>query len=60
MNFADCLHIVLVIRKYTDAFQGRFFSWRWMGVTREELSMDEFFLGEGIFHGGGVGFPSIV
>ena len=40
MNLVHCIHIVLVIGKYTDTFLGR------KKVTWEDLSMKEFFMGE--------------
>ena len=50
MNFAQGLHILLIIGKYTKVFWGIFSgSWRvgGSGDTREDLFMDEVFMGEG-------------
>ena len=61
MNFAHCLHIALVIGKYTGkyTFSGRIFllggGGRRERVTWEDLSMEE----ENICEGG-AGFPSII
>ena len=32
----------------------------WRGATREDLSMERFLVGEGIFHTGRAGLPGIV
>ena len=48
MNFAHCLHIVLVIGKYTDIFRKDFFSVGGgleEGITLENLSVEDVFLG---------------
>ena len=60
MNFAHCLHIVLVIAKYTDIFRGIFLVGA-LGdlVTWENLSMEEFFVGKENFREVGAGFPCI-
>ena len=51
MNFAHCLHIVLVIGKYTDIFRKNYFMVGGLeeGVTRENLSMEYVSLGYGTF-----------
>ena len=55
----------MVIMKCTDVFRGTF-SCCWVGVglgdgvTREDLSMEEFVMREENFHEGGVGFSSII
>ena len=46
MNYAHCLHIVTVIGKYTDVFRGIFSGGGGEGVTREDLSKEEFIMGE--------------
>ena len=65
MNFAHCLHIELIIGKYTDVFR-RIFFWCMgggpgLGVTWENLSMEEFSLPweKGIFHEGVPDFPAL-
>ena len=45
MNFAHCLHTVLVTWKYTDVLRGDFSGWG----TWEDISVEEFFMGEGNF-----------
>ena len=58
MNVDHCLLIVLAIGKYTDSFwRGYFLAG---GVTWQDLSMEEFCEGEGIFQGGGAGFPGTI
>ena len=52
MNFAHCLHIVLVAGKHTDVFKGDFFWWGGERVTWEDLSMEKLFIGEENFHVG--------
>ena len=51
MNFAYCLHIVLVIRKFTDVFRGNFSGEDWGGGSRGGDYVGGYFPG-GIFHGG--------
>ena len=64
MNFAISLHTVMVIGKYTDVFRGDYFSGGGGGrgqggeVTREDLSMEEFIMGEENFLE--AGFSSII
>ena len=48
MNFFHCLHIVFVIGKHIDVFQGIFFWWMG-GVSWWDLSMTKFFVEEGNF-----------
>ena len=55
-NFDQCLHIVMVIGKFTYTFRG-FFGWG-RGLWGE-LSMEEFVMGEVNFHERGAGFFSI-
>ena len=47
MNFAHCLHIVLVIGKHTDISRGIFSGeGRGKRVTWEDLSVEELFMEE--------------
>ena len=63
MNFAHCLHIVLVIGKHTDVLGGYFSdgvgggsaSW----FTWEYLSMEAYIMDEENFHERVAGFSSI-
>ena len=57
-NFDQCLHIVMVIGKCTDALRGIFLVGG--GVMWGYLSMEEFVMEEENFHKGGVGFFSIL
>ena len=63
MNFAHCLHIVLVIMKFTDIFMKDFFSG---GGGQEEGLLGKIFpwrmfpWGKGHFYEGGARFPSII
>ena len=50
-NFDQCLHIVMVIVKLAEVSRGIFFLDR-EGVTWEDLSMEEFVMGEEYFHEG--------
>ena len=47
MNFAHCLHIVLVIMKFTDIFMKDFFlvGGQEVGVTWKNHSVEDVFLG---------------
>ena len=60
-NFDQCLHIIMVIGKHIH-IQGDVFGLR-RGVEgrgyAEELSVEEFVMGEENFHEGGAGFFSI-
>ena len=62
MNFAHCLHIILVIGKHTQVFRGIFF-WRGKseggGYVEGSLHERYFSWGKGIFHKGGARLPSI-
>ena len=64
MSFVNSLHIVLVIGKYTGVFRGDFSGGgggdREEGVTWEDLSTEEFTMGEVNFHEGRAGFSSII
>ena len=64
-NFDLCLHIVMALGKCTDVFRGIFFGLGegkvdGVGVTREDLSMEEFVMREEHFNEGGAGFSSII
>ena len=62
MNFPHCLHIGLVIGKYTDFFRVDFSSdgGEGSGITWEDLSVEEFIMGEENFDELGAGFSSII
>ena len=60
-NFDHCLHIVMAIGSL-QTFSGDFLVWGEVEgrVTREDLSMDEFVMGEENFNEGGAGLSSII
>ena len=61
-NFDQCLHTVMVIGKCTDIFRGIFLVWVWgsgEGAIQEDLSLEEYFLGEEKFNENGALFSSI-
>ena len=62
-NFNQCLHTVMVTGKCTDVIRGIFF-WFGCGVHGrgaiwEDLSLEEYFMGEEKFNEKGAGFSSI-
>ena len=64
MSFVNSLHIVLVIGKYTGVFRGDYSGdgggdWE-EGFTREDLSTEEFTVGEVNFHEERARFSSII
>ena len=62
ISFDQCLNIVIVIGKCTDAYRGFFFGWGrelGEGVMRRDLCMEEFFMGKKISMKGGAGLFSI-
>ena len=61
-NFDQCLYTVLVIGKCTDVFSGIFLVWAWgsrEGAIWEDLSLEEYFMGEEEFNEKSTGFSSI-
>ena len=63
MNFDHCLHIVLVIGKYTDVFRGIFLVVVWgIRLRRRKgkiFSKEKIFIGEENFFVGGLDFPTL-
>ena len=61
-NFDQCLHAVMVTGKCTDIIRGIFLVWVWgsgEGVIWEDLSLEEYFMGEEKFNEKGAGLSSI-
>ena len=69
-SFDRCLHTLMAIGKCTYVFRGIFLVWGeeiegrgefgGRGVTLEDLSMEEFVMGEDNFNEGGAGLSNIV
>ena len=55
MNFAQCLHVALVIGKHTNVFRGDFFEWG-DGVKWEDISMEKILSGKKLFQEGAPDF----
>ena len=63
MNFAHCLHIILVIGKYGDVFRRDFLLWgegRRRGLLERIFPWRMFPWGKGHFDEGGADCPSII
>ena len=61
-NFDLCLHIVIVIGKCTDVIRGIFLVSVWgsgEGAIWEDLTLEEYFMGEEEFNEKGAGLSSI-
>ena len=61
-NFDQCLHTVMVTGKCTDVIRGIFLVWVWgsgEGAIWEDLSLEEYFMGEEKFNEKRAGFSSI-
>ena len=61
-NFDQCLHTVMVTGKCTDVIRGIFLVWVWgsgEGAIWEDLSLEEYFMGEEKFNEKGAGLSSI-
>ena len=61
-NFDQCLHTVIVTGKRTDVIRGISLVWVWgsgKGAIWEDLSLEEYFMGEEKFNEKGAGLSSI-
>ena len=61
-NADQCLHTVMVTGKCTDVIRGIFLVWVWgsgEGGIWEDLSLEEYFMGEEKFNEKGAGLSSI-
>ena len=61
-NFGQCLHTVMVTGKCTDVIRGIVLVWVWgsgEGSIWEDISLEEYFMGEEKFNEKGAGLSSI-